>query len=135
MLPWRAFSAATAGGIDMARPTKLPRLPAAVTTEVERLAADAVARAVGDSDARALALIKLGDLAAKHGVIFDVAAAIAGNVSLVRARRQLGDAMADASEALPTLCRSTSASTEQANSKAEWDAAAKAVAGRLGIAS
>lgn len=113
---------------------RLPGVPAQVAGEFERMAADAVARAVGDSDARALALIKLGDLAAKHGVIFDVAAAIAGNVSLVRARRQLGDAMADASEALPALNRSTSASTEQANGKAGWNAALANVANRLGIA-
>ena len=120
----------------MARPTKprLPRLPAAVTAEVKRLAGSAVVAAIADADAdaRAVALTKLHEFAALHGVEFDLSGAINGSVSLAAARCQVMDAMADASEAMVTLCRSTSTTTEQANSKSGWDGAVRAVVARIG---
>ncbi len=118
----------------MTRPAKprLPRLSAAVTAEVERLAGSAVVAAIADADARAVALTKLHEFAALHGVEFDLSGAINGSVSLAAARRQVMDAMADASEAMVTLCRSNSTTTEQANSKSGWDGAMRAVVVRHG---
>lgn len=117
----------------MRRPRKQPWVARPALTASE--AAEAIAAGVAAAEARAVALTKLGAFAAKHGVAFDISSAITGSVSLAALRRQVAEAMADASEAMPTLVRSTSANAQSVNLKDGWNAALSAVSARLGLAS
>lgn len=120
------------------RSVKLPAaLPADVRNRIHAeidSATDAVTAAVAEADARAISMTKLAAFASKHGITFDVAAAIANStLTLAAARAQVMNAAAENSESTLTLCRSTSAGAQSVNHKQGWDSALAAVTTRTGL--
>lgn len=108
-----------------------PPLPAPPSPEaVARALAE---NAVAASRTRSAELHSLGINAAKLGVDFDVAKAIASGMSLAAARGQVMDLAADASEAITLQNRPSGHMVEAVDHAAGWNAALEAVAARNGL--
>jgi hypothetical protein len=92
-----------------------------------------VQQALTDARNRVIELRRLGELSEKHGVTFDVEAAIASDISLPAARAQIMDAWADASEAITLHNRTSAYTAEVVNHAAGWNSALVNVAARQGL--
>jgi len=88
--------------------------------------------AYAEAATRALEFTKIAAFAQKHGVNFDMAAAMGSTMTAQYARNQVINAMAEADEAMPTICTPTHVSAAASSNAENWNAANAKVAKRLG---